>query len=479
MKQIIRWLGLFFIVIYVQNPVAAVGPKDEDKYEHWLKEEVQLLITAEEKDAFLKLTDDEQKDQFIELFWARRDPTPGTRENEFREEWERRLDYVTRAYARGSVSKGWHTDMGRVHMIFGPPVRTQASAGGVKSESSGGSQMVAPTEYWLYRPMPDLGLHDAFRVTFRNYQYGYDLDVNTSQQILRALEIFRQKVIFNPDLKELPVYRFRLDENSFEGNLIKDFAATGQEVKQIALEWQPIFMRAPYGETYVTLLVRVDPQNIDTMKSAEVTFFGRLKGEGEEFQDFLKTVKLEKGPGDTGLAVFGFPASPGWSVLYLGATDTDKKNYSLLKSDLNVENFDTNELDTSTLILCTEVISRPKSETSEESSPFVTEQFEATPRWGNVFEAGDTLNVLFQIYNAKLKKNAVSLVAEYFIVAPKLAFRLNPQVIRQKINQPNVLTGGTQVPLSPLEPGSYTFVIRLTDKIANITIEKSTGFIVK
>jgi hypothetical protein len=125
------------------------------------------------------------------------------------------------------------------------------------------------------------------------------------------------------------------------------------------------------------------------------------------------------------------------------------------------------------------VISRPKSETSEESSPFVTEQFEATPRWGNVFEAGDTLNVLFQIYNAKLKKNAVSLVAEYFIVAPKLAFRLNPQVIKQKINQQNVLTGGTQVPLSPLEPGSYTFVIRLTDKIASKTVEKSTDFIVK
>jgi len=479
LKYIIRWLGIFLALSCVQISYAAAGTKEQDKYEHWLKEEVALLIMPEEREAFKKLTDDKQKDQFIELFWAKRDPTRGTRENEFREEWYKRLDYVTRAYSSGSVPKGWHTDMGRVYMILGPPVRTQALAGGVKSESSGGSQMVANAESWLYRPMPDLGLHDAFRVTFRNYQYGYDLDVNTSQKILRALEIFRKKVIFNPDLKEPPLSRFKLDKNSFEGSLIQDFAATGEEVKQIALEWQPIFGLAPFGDTNITLLVRVDSQSIDTTKSVEVTFFGRLKGEGERFQEFLKTVELEKGPGDRWLAVFSFFASPGASVLYLGVRDADKKNYTLLKSDLNVENFNTSELNTSSLILCSEVIPRPKVEASEESSPFVTEQFEATPRWGNVFEGGETLNVLFQIYNAGLKKNAVSLVAEYFIVTPKLAFRLDPQVIKEKIDEHSGLTGGTQVPLSPLKPGSYTFVVRLTDNIANTTIEKSADFVVK
>ena len=339
--------------------------------------------------------------------------------------------------------------------------------------------MVAPSEFWQYRPRPDLGLHDYFWVAFRNYQYGYDLDVNTSQKVLRGMEIFRQKAIFNPNLKEPSPYRFRLDENSFEGSLIKDFAATGQEVKQIGLEWRPIFGQAPFGETYITLLVRVDPQNIDQTRPLEVTFFGRLKGTREEYQEFLKTVELKKSLGDAGLAVFSFPASPGASVLYLGARDADKKNCTLLKSDLNVENLNTGELNASSLVLCTEVNPRPKADVAEEFSPFVTEQFEATPRWGNVFEAGETLNVLFQVYNARLKKNSVSLVVEYFIVAPKLAFRLNPQVIKEKLGKHGSLTGGTQVPLSPLEPGSYTFVVRLTDKIANTTIEKSTDFIVK
>lgn len=201
MKKIMGLLVGLFILLYFQNLVEAAELKEEDKYEHWLKEEVQLLITPGEKEAFQKLTDDKEKDQFIELFWAKRDPNPESRENEFRDEWYRRLEHVTKAYSKGSVSKGWHTDMGRVYMIFGPPVRTQATSGEVKNASSGGTQIVAPTEHWIYRPKPDLGLYDHFRVTFINYQYGYDLDVNTPQTILRALEIFPQKVIFNPDLK--------------------------------------------------------------------------------------------------------------------------------------------------------------------------------------------------------------------------------------------------------------------------------------
>jgi len=479
LKQITQLLGIFLVMICVQNRATVAGPKEEDKYIYWLKEEVALLILPEEREAFKKLTEDKQKDQFVELFWAKRDPTSGTRENEFREVWYERLDYVNRAYSAGSVSKGWHTDMGRVYMILGPPVRTRAVQGGVKPESSGGSQIVAPSEFWIYRPMPDLGLHDHFQVAFRNYQYGYDLDVNTSQKVLRAMEIFRQKVIFSPDLEKPPLYLFRLEENSFEGNLIRDFVATGEEATGIALEWQPIFTRARFGETHVTLLVRVGPQNIDPTQEVELTFFGRLKGEGDEFQEFLKTVRLENGSGDGRLAVLGFPASPGASVLYLGARDADKKKYALLKSDLKVVNFNSGELNTSALIFCSEMNPRPKTETLEEPSPFVTEQFKALPRWGNVFNAGETLSVLFQIYNARLKKNAVSLVAEYFIVGPKLTFRLNPQVVKQKIGEPYVLTGGTQVPLSPLKPGSYTFVIRLTDKIANTTIEKSAGFVVE
>ncbi len=67
MKHIIRWLGIVLVLLCIQNLVAAAGSKEKDKYKYWLKEEVGLLIMSEEREAFKKLTDDKQKDEFIEL----------------------------------------------------------------------------------------------------------------------------------------------------------------------------------------------------------------------------------------------------------------------------------------------------------------------------------------------------------------------------------------------------------------------------
>src|SRR5205823_3049233 len=63
----------------------------EKTYKKWLDEDVSYIITDEERSAFLKLSNDEERDQFIEQFWLRRDPTPDTEENEFKEEHYRRI----------------------------------------------------------------------------------------------------------------------------------------------------------------------------------------------------------------------------------------------------------------------------------------------------------------------------------------------------------------------------------------------------
>src|SRR5664279_299644 len=51
-------------------------------YKKWLNEDVRWIITPEEQSAFKQLSNDEERDQFIEQFWLRRDPTPDTPENE-------------------------------------------------------------------------------------------------------------------------------------------------------------------------------------------------------------------------------------------------------------------------------------------------------------------------------------------------------------------------------------------------------------
>ncbi len=477
MKKAFGFLALSVLTYFVAVASAAEKKQDTKKYDQWLKEEVKLLISQDEENQFKKLKTDEEKDQFIDLFWARRDPSPGTKENEFKDEWYRRLEYVNNTYSTGP-RKGWHCDMGRVYMFLGPPLQTSALAPQTRSESIGGSQLEGASEIWTYQPMPDLNLNESFRVQFTEFQGVYDLSAATTQSVRRALEIFPKKVMFNPDLTELPRYRFNFDENSFEGKLITNFITTGEEVKQIILEWKPIFTRAMNRSTYVSFLIQIDPGQTDKKKFKQVTVFGKLKGEqGEE--DFMKTVDTESAPEGKLLAIAGLPASAGKFVLYLGVEDKDREKYTLLKSDLDVQNLWNDELSMSSLILSSNVSSASGSDSKGEFNPYVIGQLKAAPNWGNAFKASDFLNVLFQVYNAKVENEKVSLTVDYFISTPEVTYKLSPQEINEKVEPDKALVGGTEVPLSPLKPGRYTFKVKVTDKIANKSIEKSADFTVK
>lgn len=475
-----KFVSLAVILLFIGSIATAAGAKKEkDKYKEWLDEEVKLLITSEEEAEFNKLKTDEEKDAFIDLFWAKRDPSPTTKENEFKDEWYTRLEHVNKTFTRG-VSKSWRSDQGKVYMFFGPPSSTSATGPVDRGVSTGGTQISGGTEVWVYQPMPALGLNEAFRVTFHEYQYGFELDGATPPLIRQALEKFPQVVLFNPDLKELPRYRITLDPTSYEGKLINDFIISGTEVKQIGMEWTPIYTRAMGGSTYISLLARIDPGEIDRKKLKEVTFFGRIRGESGESEDFMETVNIEKEKQDKPLALVGFPAYPGKSVIYLGVRDKGKENYTLIKSELDVPDYWKDELSVSSLILSSEVKSLSKGEDIEEEfNPYVTSQYKAAPRWGNIFKASDSLNALYQIYNAKLENESLDLLVEYFIISEEVGYRLNPQEIKQKMEPDKALASGTQVPLSPLKPGQYTFKIKITDRIASKVVEASAVFMVE
>jgi hypothetical protein len=388
------------------------------------------------------------------------------------------LDYVQRTYTRGT-SKGWRSDMGKVFMFFGPPAQTSAAQPRNLRQSVGGTQQKLGEQIWIYQPMPDLGLTTRFKVTFREYQYGYELDFQTPQIVQRALEIFPSKVIFNPDIQGIPRYRFFLDQDSFEGELINTFTLSGEEVKDIPLEWKPIFAQAANEDTYVSFLVKVDPQQLDKNKLEEMTFFGIIEGEGTAEEDFLKSVETTESEAGGLLATFGLPAKPGQSILYLGARGKDNKPYTLLMSELEIPDFWNDNLDTSTIILSHEVTPASKQDAAEEFDPYRVGRFKATPRWGNVLKQNESMNVLFQIYNPQAENEEVSLKVEYFIISEKVSYRLNPQDITQKVEPGQTIAGGTEIPLSPLDPGTYALRIKITDNHAEKSIQKETEFVVE
>src|SRR6202050_4847320 len=138
---------------------AALRKELETPYRKWLSEDVAYIITDEERAAFKRLQTDDEREQFIENFWLRRDPTPDTVENEFKEEHYRRIAYANEHFASGIP--GWKADRGRIYITFGPPdeIDSHPSGGTYERppEEGGGETSTFPFEQWRYRYIEDIG----------------------------------------------------------------------------------------------------------------------------------------------------------------------------------------------------------------------------------------------------------------------------------------------------------------------------------
>src|ERR1041384_140831 len=131
----------------------------ETPYKKWLNEDVAYIITDEERTAFTRLNTDEEREQFIEQFWLRRDPTPDTVENEYKEEHYERIAYANERFASGQP--GWMSDRGRIYILYGKPAEIESHAAGGTYErpiqEGGGTTSTFPFETWRYRYIEGIG----------------------------------------------------------------------------------------------------------------------------------------------------------------------------------------------------------------------------------------------------------------------------------------------------------------------------------
>lgn len=141
----------------------AIQKETESPYNKWIEEEVPYIITKEERQTFKKLTTDDERERFIESFWERRNPNPGSPENAFKEEYYRRIAYANVHFASGtsmgrsatstsnitgSGIPGWKTDRGRIYIMYGPPNE-------IDSHSSDGETL--SFEDWTYNYIDGIG----------------------------------------------------------------------------------------------------------------------------------------------------------------------------------------------------------------------------------------------------------------------------------------------------------------------------------
>jgi GWxTD domain-containing protein len=143
---------------WAKDPIKLLPPH----YREWLTKDVAYIISKEEKDSFLQMATDAERDKFIERFWEVRNPTPGAPTNPYKVEHYKRLEEVNSRYSTSRAHDGWRTDMGRVYITLGPPQQK------ARYVVQGG---VRPMEIWFYSSLHP-ALPPFFSVIFYEKDFG-------------------------------------------------------------------------------------------------------------------------------------------------------------------------------------------------------------------------------------------------------------------------------------------------------------------
>src|SRR5208282_148687 len=300
-------------------------------YRKWLDEDVRWIITDDERSAFMQLSNDEERDQFIEAFWQRRDPTPDTEENEFKEEHYRRIAYANEHYAAGIP--GWKSDRGRIYIVFGPAdeIDSHPSGGTYErpQEEGGGETSTYPFETWRYRYIEGIGQEVIIEFVDTCMCNDYHMTIDRSEKDAlkytpnAGLTLYEQMGMSNKTsrfsnggLEQLGAGPFNQDLQTKEFDRLSQFAklqaAPAVKFKdleeaistKIIYNMMPFDVRADFVRvTSDTVLVPITIQlknrditfqNKDGIERGTVNIFGRVTTlTGKVVQTFEDTVQVD------------------------------------------------------------------------------------------------------------------------------------------------------------------------------------------
>jgi GWxTD domain-containing protein len=145
--RLLRGLSLLTLLLALLTCVALAGVSKKDlqnlpvQYRNWLTQDVVYIITDEEREAFVHLAADADRDKFIEHFWEIRNPNPGSPTNSYKDEIYRRIAYANQWYGHYNGIEGWRTDRGRVYITLGAPEQVGKYLGFAN---------IRPMEIWFY-----------------------------------------------------------------------------------------------------------------------------------------------------------------------------------------------------------------------------------------------------------------------------------------------------------------------------------------
>ncbi|MCJ7582455.1 MAG: GWxTD domain-containing protein [Candidatus Aminicenantes bacterium] len=471
MKKRISLCAVIFIVTSGSFILGQTG----EYLKNWHKEEVNHIITKAEAAEYRKLKNIEDQISFIELFWAKRDPTPNTKKNEFKEEYDQRLAHAKGAFRYG-YNTGTNTEQGKIYLYFGQAKILQ------QSPSAQASQRLQSDEVWFYPSQPWMKLpKDSFSVVFSHDGVGYAINHTlTDNRVIQAIYKYTETILLHPGLKELPKYTqiSTFEPGSFEGELLEKVQTGDSDLVLVPFEKKNLFIKAENSSSYLTFQYKISPpEELDTSKN--VIFFGKIESETFSFS-FRKEQPLAAEQ-DFFVSHLGFPVPAGDYTLSYGFFTQDKQFYSIKTEKITVPNFWDESLALSSILASTEVQERVRRDTSEEHDFFTFGAYSLTPHYNQDYGKDDFLNVFYYIYNMALdEKEECSLTIEFELQFGEQKFPLNPQKRQKKVGAGSVLPEGTRIPVSAIPAaGNYVLVIKVIDELAQKEAIQSLNFIVR
>lgn len=489
----------------------------------WLNEEVPYIITAEERSAFLRLSTNEEREQFIEDFWRRRNPDGDSPVNAFKEEHYRRIAYANEHFASGVP--GWRTDRGHIYILWGPPdeIETHPSGGAYDRlpGEGGGQTETYPWEKWRYRHLEDVGenIEIEFVDPSGSGEYHITMDPcekdalahvpgagSSLSEMIGGSSRADRFSNSNGTTCPTPLGGLSASMNEFD-NLDRFFRvqrppARFKELEelvtvrvvhsQIHVDYRADFLRVTSGNVLVPITLQVPNRELhfqgrQGVQSAVLDLYGRVTTPGgrvvQTFEDVISR-DFPESLFQSSLALSSIyqkkvPLRPGLYRLDVVIKDIQSGDLGVVGTVLRVPRIEDDKLDASSLILADEVETVAAKQTGV--GQFVLGSYKVRPRIGQEFSSSDKLGIFLQLYNLKLDESSHK-------TSVSVAYRItkdHEEVWHAVETSDHLHQGGEQLtverylPVSALFPGRYTIEVIAIDLLANQTVTRTADFTLK
>src|SRR5580700_5473486 len=478
-------------------------------YKQWLNEDVIYIISPAERQSFLQLETNEEREQFIEQFWLRRSATPDLPDNDFKEEHYRRIAYANEHFASGIP--GWKTDRGRMYIMWGPPDEIEAHpTGGTYDrpmDEGGGSTTTYPWETWRYRYMEGIGENVIWEFVDPSSSGEYHLTMDPGEKdallhvpgaglsLLEEMGMASKTDRFTrADGMTTPTALGGTPSSMDEFNRLEQYAKAFKppEVKykdleaivtarivrdQMKFNWGTDYVKVTNDTVLVPITVQVPNNQLsfaskDGVYSATLNVFGRVSSLTgrvvQTFEDpvsrdfpeslYQQSLKLQS------IYQKAVPLRPGLYRLDIVIKDVKSGNVGVVNTRLQVPKYDDDTLEASSLILAdgSKLEHVPSKQIG--TGQFVLGSTKVVPRLDGEFMNNEKLGIYMQIYNLKKGDQQI------------MQFKETSEEMKQTGEQ---VTIERLLPLATLTPGKYSLEIVATDANTQKTVSKTADFTIK